>query len=403
MIENSNENTHFEINQKEIWNAIVSYLMIFISGLLLINKSKYIDTPFVRWHVKSSMLIHLGFLITIIIFHNFSIFWGIFILWLWLNHIITIVLFTFFLGLLSLWMYRAKNGLEFKVSNSIDLYKQDKLLDIDWDGTISEKEKLTILLSFIPFIWFVQFWKFQNNKIIENSTRTNVIVSLVISLLYVFSHWNLANLLLLFYIVSITFIWINLFIRNELIQINIPKTLSPNNLYIGFIALKNYLKWYFKKDWFKLFSETYKLTLSEYITLETKTLNELKEKKELTIPKIIIYIPIINLITLFYRNTKQSIHKVNWLMITLLMITWFVLTYFQFISYKVNLLFLFPILFSAWYMLAGRLGYKTPIIYDLYRIIAYFFSIIWLGTKKINNKRKENIEVSLKVWENNSK
>lgn len=396
MEENINHNWIHKIHEKEIWNAIAAYLMIFVSSLFLFNKNKYVNTDFVKWHVKSAILIHLWFLITGVIFIYFSLFSRISVLSLWLNHIIIILIFTFLLGILIMWIYKAKNWQNFAVSKSIHIYKQTKILDIDWNWKITEREKVTIILSLVPFVWFVLFWKYKNNKTIQDSVRVNISLTLTMSLLYIFWYGDLSSLFLLFYIVIITFIWINLFTRNELLQIKFPKILSPENAYISFVTLKNYLKWYVTNKWFNSFVETKKATYEKMKKSEEILLLELKEKKAFTLPKVLLYIPIVNLITIFAKNTNYSVHKANWIMTTLLIITWLVLSYFDILNYRVNILFLFPILFWIWY-LNYRLAYRIPVIYNIYKMFAYILWLMKFGTKKINEKRKEENEILLKV------
>jgi hypothetical protein len=48
------------ISEKVKGNAISAYLMVFISGLFLLNKTEpNINNSFVKSHTKSAMLIHL--------------------------------------------------------------------------------------------------------------------------------------------------------------------------------------------------------------------------------------------------------------------------------------------------------------------------------------------------------
>jgi uncharacterized membrane protein len=63
------------ISQKVIGNAISAYLLMFISGLFFFNKTnENINHPFVKAHTKTAMLIHLGFLVTYIVFISNSLF-----------------------------------------------------------------------------------------------------------------------------------------------------------------------------------------------------------------------------------------------------------------------------------------------------------------------------------------
>jgi len=62
-----------EIHQKSKNNAISAYLMLFISGLFIFNKSnEYINNNFVKSHTKVAFLIHISFLLNYIVFISFD-------------------------------------------------------------------------------------------------------------------------------------------------------------------------------------------------------------------------------------------------------------------------------------------------------------------------------------------
>ena len=385
------------IHEKSIWNAISSYFFIFLAWLFYFNKTNpYINNDFVKSHVKTASLIHLWFLITIIVFVISWVFESIIIIWLSLNFIIATTLCILLLWVIMIWIYKAKNGLEFNISKKFNISKSKDILDINWDWNITEKEKLTILLSYIPFLWFITFGKYKDNNTIKNITRINILTTLAITLLYIFWYLNLATLLSLIYIILITFTWINLFSRNELIQINISKYFSPEKLYILVITLKDYLKNYFKNIDFIDFEKIEKENEKYIKKRELEEENILKTKKELNISKKIIYIPIINLIFLFYKNTRYSYHIINWITITIILIIMLILSNYGYINKNIYSLLLFPILFWMWYT-NNRLAYRIPIIFDIYLLFKKIISVMKIWSKKVNDKRKEKKEVNLKV------
>lgn len=386
-----------KLSDKIIGNAITAYLMVFISGLFLFNKNnKNINNDFVKWHTKSAILIHLWFLITYIIFISNAVFSGINLMWFWLNNLIAAIICSILLTLLVIWIYKAKNGLEFNISKNISISKKEAILDIDHDWEITEKEKLTILLSFVPIIWFLSFAKYKENQTIENSTRLNITVSLVITLFYIFWYNNLSNLLFLIYIILVTFIWVNLFARSELIQVKLPNIFSPKNAYIWIITVKNYLKSYFKNSDFKDFTSSYTEVSQKIKSQNDLDEKELSTKKDLKIHKALIYIPFINLMFIFFRNTKYSFHIINGLVITFLLIISSILASYWYINPKLSLILLFPILFWISYS-QNTLAYRIPIIYDIYEFVSKIFSFLRFWTKKINEKRKEKNELNLRV------
>lgn len=392
-----NEKTN--ISDKSIGNAISAYLMIFVSWLFLFNSTnKNINNKFVKWHTKSAWIIHLWFFITYIIFISNSLFSNIWILWIWLNIIITDLIFIWLLTLLIMWVYKAKNGLAFNISKNISISNKHTILDINGDWEITEEEKLTILLSYVPFVWFINYGKYSENNTIQESTRLNITISLIISLLYIFGHVNLANLLSLIYIILVSFIWINLFTRNELLQIKLPESFSPNKIHLLMIVWIKYLKNYFSEEKFKDFTSIKKIEQEVLEENKKKDIILLNTKKDLRPAKFLIYIPFINLIFIFFKNTKYSFHIINWVMITFLLSIFIIVSYFTNLNYDILLLSLFPILFGIWYS-KYKLEYKMPIIFDLYNLLAKITWFVNFWTKKINEKRKEVNEVSLKVEE----
>jgi len=378
-------------------NAVSAYLMIFISWLFLLNKvNPDINNSFVKAHTKSAMIIHFWFLITYIIFISNSLFSSIAFMWFALNDIITNIIYIGLLILLVIWIYKAHKWEDFAVRENINISKSKTLLDINWDWEINEKDKLTILLSFVPLIGFINFAKFSENKTIQEAVRLNILVSLFIILLYIFSYSNLANLFSLAYIILVTFIWINLFTREELISIKLPEVFSPNKAYIYLITIKDYLVNYFDKDEFKWFDKILNQNIENKNKQEKVDEDFLSKQKDFKLPKFLIYIPIINLIFIFYKGSKYSYHIVNSLIITLLLwLTW-LLSAIWYFNVSLHLLAIFPILFWIWYT-KNKLAYQMPIIFDIYVWFKKIFSIFKFWSKKLKEKRMEENEISLKV------
>ena len=382
---------------KIIGNAISAYLMICVSWLFLFNKTNNnINNDFVKWHTKTAIKIHMWFFITYLIFITYSLFSGINIIWIWLNVIIADLIFLWLLWMLILWIYKAKNSLEFNISWDIHITKKHTILDLDWDWEITEKEKFTILLSYIPFIWFLNYSKYTENETINESTRLNITVSTFITLLYLFDYPNLANLFSLFYIVLIAFIWINLFTRNEFIQVKLPQIFSPAKIHFFISISIKYLKNYFNDNKFKQFS-VLENEECEIIKLnEQKDIEFISTRKELRPAKFLIYIPFLNLIFIFFRDTKYIFHIINGIVITFIVIICIILSYFININNYIYLLISFPILFWIWFT-SNKLEYKLPFIFDIYTFFSKIFSFLKVWSKKVNEKRKEVNEINLKV------
>mgnify|MGYP003999216251 FL=1 len=392
------ENNITNNTTKEVRGTAVSaYLMFILSWLYLFNKTnKNVNNEFVKWHVKSSIIIFFWFMTTYLVFITNSLFSNIKIFNLWLNIILASTFCTWLLLLIAIWIYKAHRWEELNIKNSIKISKNKEYIDIDWDWEITEKEKITIILSFIPFIGFLNYAKYRNHLTIKYSTRLNISISLFICLLYIYSYNNLANIFSLIYSIFVVYVWINLFWSNLLVQIKLNKFFSPRKLYTLIITIKNYLKNYFSDENIKSFWE---LINQEEIKQkkEANTLDkELNSKKDIKLPKILIYIPIINLIFLFFRSTKYSIHIINGIFITLLLVISWILSKYWYINSHLYILFLFPILFWIWYS-RYSLAYKIPIIFDIYIWLSKIFSFLKFWTKTINTKRKEVNEINIKV------
>lgn len=397
MSENIN---NIKFSKKIIWNAISAYLMIFISWLFFFNKSnKDINNDFVKLHTKSAFLIHLWFLITYIIFILFWLFSNIHILNIWLNHIITNIIFILLTILLIIWIHYAKNWKIFKININIKVFKKNEILNILWNSELNEKDKLILLISYIPFIWFLNYWKYSKNLIIKENTRVSLLITLVILLLYISNYWDIADLFLLVFLIFISFVWINLFVQDKLIQIKLPKIFSPNYFHTFIIVFSKYIINYFSEKKFKEYKQILIEQENKIIEQEKINFENLKNKKSLKQKLFLIYIPFINLFFIFFLNSKYYFHIINWITITFLTIIFLILNYFNIINSYFYLIILIPIMFWIWFT-KNKLAYKMPFIFDLFFIISKIISILSFLTKKLNKKRKEVNELNLKVDNN---
>ena len=72
-----------------------------------------------------------------------------------------------------------------------------------------------------------------------------------------------------------------------------------------------------------------------------------------------------------------------------------ILIIFSFVSSSILLLILFPICFGFWKI--NEPYYRMPYIYETYRFINYVFHIFKSSKNEIQKRKKEVIEVNLKV------
>ncbi len=385
-----------ETNKKVINNAISAYLLLFISSMFLLNKrDQYINNNFVRSHTKVALIIHFLFLLTLIVFSSFWLWEEIQIYNFWLNDIIwTSIFLMLFLSLIT-WIYRAFLWETFKLWDIKIYSSSSELIDINWDWKISEKDKIKIILNYIPFIWFIDFWKYKNNQLIRKVNKFNLYCSIIIMIFYVIWSYNIANLFVLFYIIFVVYVWINL-LNDKVISINLPKIfLSPEEKYYFTKNLKKYLSNYLNDKEFIPLNEIIKSETHKQNEMELKVEKELENKKDIKIKKSLIYIPFLNLIFIFLLNSKYKYHIINGLVITILLIISILLNKFWFIYSSVNLLFLFPIFYGIWYI-DSRLAYRMPYIFMFYSLVSNFLSSIKNIFKKTNEIRKKEDKISLK-------
>lgn len=381
------------VEQKSINNAISSYLMIIASWFFLINKdNKHINNDFVKKHTKSALIIHLLFILTYIIFIYNWLFKNIIILSYWLNIIVADILFIFLFSMLLYGMYKASKSEYFNIWWFLKASRNISL-DINNDNKLDEKDKLTIVASYIPFIWYIIWWKYENKQV-QNILTLNMFISVIITLIYILWYSNVSTLLILIYIVYSVFVWVNLFTRNELVSINLPYYFSPNwkiELQKNFlIYIKNYISWNFK--WLKEIIKEEKDKKETKYKSESININKLEKVK---IPEFLIYIPIINLFLLFIRENNNKLHIRNGLIITLISILMLILIFFGYIPSTLLLLLLFPICFGLWKLEIKY--YKMPYIYEIFLFIIKMKNLFLKSKQDLKEKHNEVNEVNLKV------
>lgn len=384
-------------------NAISSYLMIGISWLFLFNKNNNnINNDFVKNHTKAAFILHFFIFLNIILFRFYKIFWGININFFNLfNTNLNILISNIFLAIsifiIFLWCYKAYKWELFKIWEILKFKSDKNLLDINKDWNFWEKDKVTFVLTFIPFLWQIISSKYKKNEIIREILKLNIFVSLIFCLLFINFYNNLNQILILLYMIFVAFVWVNLFAKSEILTINLPKYFDFSEIWINFKISIIYLKKYFSGNFeeFVILKEKYNKKIEEE---NEKTKLEMEKLPELKWAKKIIYFPILNLYFLFFKENNFQIHIKNALTISFLIIFSIILIILKIISVKYLILFLFPI--SAWIWNLSKNNYKIPVIFDIYNIFINFKNFFKKSKKFISEKRKEVNEVNLKVWEN---
>ena len=376
-------------------NAISAYLMFIVSWLFLFQKKDpNLNNDFVKKHTKSAFLLHLLILISFIIFWFFWLFKEIIIWNFTLNTIILISISIILFWALFLWMYRAYRWELFGIWDIFSVKSKKNLVDINKNENFWEKDKLTLIIAYIPFVWPIFTSRYRQNELIKEILKTS---TFIFCLLFINWNNNLNQIFILIYFIYVAFVWVNLFAKTELIIINLPKYFSfweiVKSTKILLKYLKNYISWNFR-EW-KTLEEEQNIA---YIEDQKNTFNKMKDLPDLKWPKKIIYFPIFNLIFLFFKDNKFNIHIANALTITFLLILTFLLYSFWFVSKNIFILFLFPICFWIWNI--EKIYYKIPFIYDIYDIFKRFLSFFKRSKKIISEKRKEVKEETLKVNNN---
>ncbi len=380
--------------KKIINNAISAYLLLMISwSFLLIKENRLINNDFVKNHSKASTILHISIFIVYVIFIYFW-FLDIFSIFsIWLNTIIAAIFFIVILAFMILWIYKASNFEKFDLWETIKI-KDKTVLDITKDWDFWEKDKLTLIFSYIPFIGYIFSSKYDKNPEVKSILRFNVFSSSIITIIYLLWYGNLTSLILLIYIIFIAFIWVNLFGKSELINFNLSPLFDAEKqvkyLKYGLKYLKNYLK----SD-FKHFEDIKKEQEEIEKNLENLEIEKLSKLEDFNLSKIIIYIPIINFISLFQKENKLKFHIRNAIILSLIFIIFSLLVFYNIYSYKIFIVLAFPISFWIWNLYKSY--YKMPFIYEIYEFFAFVKNLFIKNKNKFNEKRKEVKEVNLKV------
>ena len=385
------------IHKKSVNNAISAYLMLFISSLFLFNKkNEYVNNEFVKSHTKVALLIHLSLLLTYIIFISFSFLKNISILNYNLNFILASTIFIFLFITLLYWIYKANKQEIFKIWEILKVWKIEKIVDVNWDWIINEKDKLDLILSYIPFIWYITSWSNYKEKNISNIIKINSLITLIISLIYIAWNKNIVLLLSLFYIIFAVFSSLNIITREKIIWLNLEFIPTFTELLIIIKSFIKYLSNYFTKKefvWIKVLKNNY---LKKYKEEEKEKELILVKLPKYKLPNILIYIPFINIITLFFINSNKKIHIINWIMINIFFIIFGILDFYNIIYNYSYILLLFPIFFWFWYI-NSRPVYRIPIIYDLFEILLFIKNLFIKSKKTIKIKQAEVHSETMKV------
>lgn len=386
----NNEN----LNKKAMKNAESSYFLILLNLAFFFSHDKDVNHPFVKAHTKTASIIHLLFLLTYIIFIHFQ-FLSLPIYWLFLNKILAAIISLGLLWMLLLGIYKAGKGKSFWIGEVIHIAKKEKLLDVNADKNLDEKDKLSLILSYIPLLWIFIAWKYRENKQIENSASFNLFASFIILSSFLAGHHEVGSIFLLFYTVFIVFSALMIFSQDTLIHINMLEIGNIKKHYNKIKDSISYLENYFSKEKFSTFSELEKIKSDERKKNEDEELKELEKKENFPWHEILIYLPLVNFLTLSKLATKKNIQIINGFWISLLLLLILIIP-------NINNAFSFLLVFPIFYGLAfwkDTINYKLPFFFDIGNIFIRFWTRFSQVFKKAKTIQQTEKKANLKVWE----
>lgn len=387
------------IHKKTINNGISAYLMVLISGAFLFNKdNEYLNNSFVKSHTKIAFLIHISFLINYVIFISFNFLKEFSVLNYSINYVLASSIFCILFLALLYGIYKASKGEVFKISDFLTLWKTEKIVDIDGNAQLDEKDKLTLILAQVPFVWYIINGKYNEQKSVKDIVFLNMLVSIIITIIFILGYTNIVLILLLWYIIFGVFSSINILVNDTIIGLKLNFIPKPEEKITLIKSFFKYLHNYSSGKEFIWITQLKDTQRTKRSTEEAFNTSILEEKKDVPFPKFLIYIPVINIFTLKFVSTKQRFHIINWVIITLLLIIISVLNYFYILPSTFALLLLFPITFGIGYI-NSRPAYKMPFIYEIYETLVKIKNIFKKSKSSIAEKKAEEHIENNRVWQ----
>lgn len=378
------------MNKKIINNAISAYF--WLGALLLLpSKKENINHPFVKKHAKTALFIHILMFLNYLIFISYSFLWWISFLGFYLNHVSASVFSLWLFGWLLYGAYKASIGDDFSIKEMSDMTKTSTIVQIK-NSNLNEQWIMTIILSLIPFIGFILKGRFYNYKspIIENNIKINVLITFIISLVFVGWYENIWFLFLLMYLIFIGFYALLLIGKQNIISFDFGKIPTIEECAFSLIAFIKYIKNYFWNNPFVAIKDIIKNEKIIQNTIFEKDKELLASLKEEKFNKIMAYIPYLNILTLIDIHTKNRNHIINGLFITLFSIIFFLLGRAEY-----HIFLLFIIFFGIGY--TKKREYRFPLLFTLSYWVVWIFEKIFSGSKKAIKLQKESNEISFEV------
>ena len=362
-------------------------LAYFLLGpLFLLNKTdSSINNNFVRWHAKTASILIVWSVVLYFFlkFFNFLAQYSIFGYSLFYILTTTCALWTFWVFVY--WAFQAFNGREFSIREIPDITHTRNIVEISKSKVTKEQDKTSIILSYIPFFWYFLYPQLNKYPSIRSVNKINLYTTLLILLLYTTEKEGLATLLFLLYIIYVVFTAITLYAKWEIQIPKLEKVWSFEELYIRWKAFCLYLFHYTSRDKrFREYDLYYKIEKAAHSKQAKLILKDLLPRKSLPFPKAILYIPFVNLVWVFFLDTRYRTHIINGMCINVLLILIWIFTGFNSVY---SLFILFPISYGLAYR--RKIDYRFPLIYDIAKIEMK----AWEKAKAFTNEIREKSQI----------
>ncbi len=368
---------------QDIINAIICYCFLW-PVIWLARKNPNFSHPFIQGHARRSTLI----------FATAWVIWILFIFALWpithwsigpfiLYDILLFVLVVLFLGVLIWHAFRAYKG---EFADEVQFHSIQKLHEttISEMGILSEREKIIIILSFIPFlgIWISSRFPQMMTKQGESISTWALGVILVISIW--FHEWYTTGLIVtLWYILFVVTLGVQLFVGGKWIEMHILRLLPE----IGELNMKITILYLYSIEIFKMI--IWKQNTRSYRDLS----EELLSQKESATPSAFLFSPMLIGIPILNIVTIPSFFMERFVLWRHALLQGYLISIFVWLTlyFSWNPLWIVVLLIPSVYLLSylpSNTSSSSPIIGILANILNTLSFGFFSGKEKIKNLKK---------------
>lgn len=376
------------MDKKVVNNAISAYL--WLSFLLLLpSKNANIGNSFVKNHAKTALVIHILCVINYLIFITYWLGGWISFQGFFLNHVLGALWFFVLIGFLFYGVFQAYQEKSFWFGNTastpMDALVQVKKISLNEEGIFS------CIVSLVPFCGIILSGQFSNNKsaLIENNVKLWFFVSILLALLYTSWYENITFLLGLFYVIFVAFYSLLLIINEQVLSFSLQKIPTLTHFYLQVISSFYYIKNFLKKN-FTPFQEILAHTQQNFDKNFLTRSEFLKIFPTPKLPKIIAYIPYLNLISLYDINSTHRYHIINGLLLTGISTIFFLIS-----SSFWQVLVIFYAFLGIGYR--DLPGYVFPFVFDIYVFLRHIFEKIFSSWKKISHLHQTSEVIEFEI------